>query len=111
MFLFTISSSAGVPNSVLDSVIGTRAKGGSVSKGRPYIVGELGPELFVPNRSGTIVPNKSMGGEANVTVNVDASGSTVEGNANEAAQLGKAIGIAVQQELIKQRRPGGLLSV
>jgi len=86
-----------------------RANGGSVSSGQPYIVGERGPELFVPGAQGNIVPNNAMGG-ANVTVNVDASGSNVEGNANQANQLGKAIGLAVQQELIKQKRPGGLLA-
>ena len=86
------------------------ANGGPATAGRPYVVGERGPELFVPNRSGTVVPNGAMGG-ASVTVNVDASGSSVEGNGEEAAQLGKAIGVAVQQELIKQKRPGGLLAV
>ena len=50
-----------------------------------------------------------MGG-ANVTVNVDASGSSVEGNANQAAELGKMLGAAVQAELVKQKRPGGLLA-
>ena len=50
-----------------------------------------------------------MGG-ANVTVNVDASGSSVEGDGDQAAQLGKMLGAAVQAELIKQKRPGGLLA-
>jgi len=86
------------------------ANGGPARAGRPHIVGERGPELFVPNSSGTVVPNHAMGGGASVTVNVDASGSSVEGDGNQAAQLGKAIGIAVQQELIKQKRPGGLLT-
>jgi len=86
------------------------ADGGPARAGRPHIVGERGPELFVPNSSGTVVPNHAMGGNASVTVNVDASGSSVEGDGNQAAQLGKAIGIAVQQELIKQKRPGGLLT-
>jgi len=86
------------------------ANGGPARAGRPHIVGERGPELFVPNSSGTVVPNHAMGGNANVTVNVDASGSSVEGDGDQAAQLGKAIGIAVQQELIKQKRPGGLLT-
>ena len=86
------------------------ADGGPARAGRPHIVGERGPELFVPNSSGTVVPNHAMGGNANVTVNVDASGSSVEGDGDQAAQLGKAIGIAVQQELIKQKRPGGLLT-
>ncbi|MGA0408693.1 MAG: hypothetical protein ACO3PR_11450 [Limisphaerales bacterium] len=86
-----------------------KALGGAVGAGRPYMVGERGPELFVPGAQGNIVPNNAMGG-ANVTVNVDASGSSVEGNADQASQLGKAIGIAVQAELVKQKRPGGLLA-
>jgi len=45
-----------------------RASGGPVTGGSPYIVGERGPELFVPGVNGTIVPNKSGG--ANVVVNV-----------------------------------------
>lgn len=43
-------------------VIGRRAHGGPVSAGAPYMVGERGPELFVPGRSGTIVPNGGGGG-------------------------------------------------
>lgn len=89
---------------------GLFANGGRPPVGKPSIVGERGPELFVPRSSGTIVPNHALGGSANVTVNVDASGSSVQGSGNEAAQLGKAIGLAVQQELIKQKRPGGLLT-
>ena len=85
------------------------ANGGRPPVGKASLVGERGPELFVPDRAGTIVPNHAMGG-ANVTVNVDASGSSVEGDADQAQQLGKAIGIAVQQELVKQKRPGGLLA-
>ena len=86
-----------------------RALGGPVGAGQPYLVGERGPELFVPGAQGNIVPNNAMGG-SNIVVNVDASGSSVEGNADQASQLGKAIGIAVQQELVKQKRPGGLLA-
>ena len=86
-----------------------KALGGAVGAGRPYMVGERGPELFVPGAQGNIVPNNAMG-SANVVVNVDASGSSVEGDADQASQLGKAIGIAVQQELVKQKRPGGLLA-
>lgn len=39
-----------------------RAAGGSVHGGRPYMVGEAGPELFVPRSSGAIVPNDALGG-------------------------------------------------
>ena len=87
-----------------------KALGGPVSSGQPYLVGERGPEMFVPGAQGNIVPNNAMGGGANVTVNVDASGSSVQGDGPNASQLGKAIGAAVQAELIKQKRPGGLLT-
>ena len=88
---------------------GGKASGGTVQGGRSYMVGERGPELFTPGRTGSIAPSGSFGG-ANVTVNVDASGSSVQGDAEQASQLCKAIGIAVQQELVKQKRPGGLLA-
>ena len=49
-------------------VVRPRAEGGSVRSGSPYIIGEKGAELFIPGRSGTIVPNNAIGGGA-VTVN------------------------------------------
>jgi tape measure domain-containing protein len=88
---------------------GLMAKGGTVTGGRSYIVGEEGPELFTPGRTGSIAPSGSFGG-ANVVVNVDASGSQAQGNEPNAKALGAAIGAAVQAELVKQKRPGGLLS-
>jgi len=88
------------------------ADGGRPPVGRASIVGERGPELFVPNRSGTIIPNNKLGGGNNtsVVVNVDASGSDVQGDEEQATQFGSAIATAIQSELIKQQRPGGLLS-
>lgn len=41
--------------------IAGRAAGGPVTAGTPYMVGEKGPELFMPNTTGTIVPNMEMG--------------------------------------------------
>ena len=88
-----------------------RAAGGPVTGGTPYIVGEKGPELFMPGRSGTVIPNSSLGGgSTSVIVNVDASGSNVQGDQAQSRQLGLAVSTAVQAELIKQQRPGGLLS-
>jgi hypothetical protein len=57
---------------------GNRAMGGPVSSGTAYVVGERGPELFVPGKSGTIVPNGAGGGTTiNLTVNgaIDAEGT------------------------------------
>ena len=89
---------------------GGKAAGGPVIGGTTYLVGERGPELFMPGRNGMIVPNGAMGG-TNVTVNVDANGnSNVQGDQAQAKQLGVALSAAVQAELVKQQRPGGLLS-
>ena len=88
-----------------------RAEGGPVSRGRSYIVGERGPELFTPGSSGMITPNHQLGGgSTSVVVNVDASGSNVEGDEEEGRALGLALSAAIETELIKQKRPGGLLA-
>lgn len=50
-----------------------KAIGGSVQSGQQYLVGERGPEMFIPNQSGSIVPNSDMGGSGvvvNQTINV-----------------------------------------
>jgi hypothetical protein len=87
-----------------------RAMGGSVIGGQPYLVGERGPELFMPGRSGGIAPAGSFGGGITVNVAVDAKGTSVEGNQQQGAALGRAVSAAVQAELVKQQRPGGLLA-
>ena len=88
-----------------------RALGGPVTAGSPYLVGERGPELFTPKHGGSIIPNNALGGgSTNVVVNVDASGSSVQGDQAQSRQLGVAISAAVQAELVKQQRPGGLLA-
>ena len=87
-----------------------RANGGPVSAGKSYMVGERGPEMFVPNTGGRIVPNSDMGSATNIVVNVDASGSSVEGDNQQGKELGIALSTAIQSELLKQKRPGGILA-
>jgi hypothetical protein len=57
-----------------------KAVGGYVAAQTPYVVGEKGPELFVPGGSGTIIPNKNMGGVGGgangMVINVDARGAS-----------------------------------
>jgi len=88
------------------------ANGGRPPVGKPSIVGEKGPELFVPRSSGTIVPNNKLGGggSTSVVVNVDASSSDVQGDDAGGQELGSLIAAAVQGEIVKQQRPGGLLN-
>ena len=99
------------PSGVQGQFAGFAANGGPVMGGKSYIVGEKGPELFTPKSSGMITPNDALGamGGSNIVVNVDAGGSNVQGDGNQAKALGAAIGAAVQAEIIKQKKPGGLL--
>ena len=71
------------------------------------------PEAFVPLPDGRRIPVAMQGGGGgNTTVNVavDAKGTSVQGDAGQAVQLGRVIAAAVQAELIKQKRPGGLIA-
>ena len=119
-----ITSKSGIEESVLNNIYvdplsdefgalypaeDALAAGGPVKGGSSYLVGEKGPELFVPNSSGNIVPNHAIGG-TNVVVNVDASGSSVQGDGGQAEELGSMLAAAVQAEIANQQRPGGLLA-
>ena len=83
-----------------------------------YLAGEgKYNEAIVPlpdGRSIPVVMKGGSGGTANVTVNISGNGQTtssMEANGGDkAAQLGRAISVAVQEELHKQQRPGGMLS-
>ncbi len=89
------------------------AKGGYIGRPTLSLMGEAGPEAVLPlrrGRGGRLGVETSGGGVGNVVVNVDAKGTAAQGDSPSANQLGKAIGAAVQAELIKQQRPGGLLS-
>ena len=90
----------------------TFANGGRPTVGRASIVGEKGPELFVPTSAGTIIPNDRIGGGItnNIVVNVDASGSNVEGDEQQSRELGLVLSTAIQAQLIQEKRPGGLLA-
>ena len=89
---------------------GFLANGGSAKAGKSYVVGEKGPEIFTPSTTGTVTPNNAIGGSTNIVVNVDASGSSIEGDEQRGRELGRLISVAVQSELLEQKRPGGLLA-
>ena len=86
------------------------ADGGSFRAG---IMGEAGPEAILPLRRG---PNGKLGvqaqggGGTTVNVSVDARGTSAQGDNSKGEQLGRVVAQAVQQELIRQKRPGGLLA-
>jgi phage-related minor tail protein len=84
---------------------GGKATGGAVSAGTAYLVGEKGPELFVPNTSGGIVPNHALGG-GNVQIvqhiNVDSR--------SDMASIHQAMNIAketAKAEILASMQRGG----
>lgn len=85
-----------------------RAMGGPVTGRKPYIVGERGPELFVPNGSGKVVPNGEMGG-GSVTVNQTIQISTGVQQTVRAEVLGMLPQIqeASKAAVLDARRRGG----
>ncbi len=73
----SIKNYAGFGGGETPAIAGARAAGGPVRAGLPYLVGERGPELFMPDMAGTIVPNNALnrsggrqGGNVAVTVNL-----------------------------------------
>lgn len=79
-----VSSVGGWLGQKASSLIPGRALGGPVMAGSPYMVGEQGPELFVPNRNGTIIPNGAGGGNVIVNVYGDVSGAELVSRVQEA---------------------------
>jgi phage-related minor tail protein len=77
-----------------------------------YLVGERGPELFVPGASGTIIPNNQMGGGNKVEVGqINISVENTGDNLSPQAQkqiAGQVRGI-VLATLVDQQRSGGIL--
>lgn len=102
-------ASTGTFNGGFDLVRGF-ADGGVTSSRRPYMVGEKGPEMFVPNVTGRVVPNNALGGESssivvNQTLNIETGVSqTVRA---EIKQLMPQISEATKAAVLDARRRGG----
>ena len=119
--VFGITTSA--KGNVFDKGLKEYAKGGIVTQptlfkygsggtGNFGLMGEAGAEAILPlkrGRSGNLGVEAS-GGATNIVVNVDASGSSVQGDEADGKALGMALSAAIESELIKQKRPGGLLA-
>lgn len=99
-------SNLGVDMNANSNVRGFAAIGGPVQAGSPYMVGERGPEMFVPNQSGSIIPNDKMGGGVTVINNVDArgSGADVDQKIKSAMAQTSQQTIITIQDLMRRRR-------
>jgi phage-related minor tail protein len=89
----------GLLSGLVSSLFGApgRATGGPVSPGRPYLVGERGPELFVPTSAGNVAaPTASGGREMRVAITVNASADTApRALAQSSRQVARAVKAAL----------------
>ena len=107
-------------NAFVDGKVEKYAYGGVVKKPTLFpmangigLMGEAGAEAILPLRRGSngkLGVQSTGGGFGNIVVNVDASGSSVEGSQEGGRELGRVIAVAIQSELVKQKRPGGILA-
>lgn len=73
-----------------------RATGGPVSPGRPYLVGERGPEIFVPTSSGSVAPVAGGAREVRVAITVNAAaGEAPRALAQSSRQVARAVKAAL----------------
>ena len=91
------------------------AGGGTATAGRAHIVGERGPELFIPGKTGTVVPNSNMGGGGfnvvnNITVSNEGGGGDPASDKRMAKEVASAIDEQIKRVIASQRRPGGILN-
>ena len=107
-------------NAFVDGKVQKYAYGGVVKKPTIFpmangigLMGEAGAEAILPLRRGSngkLGVQSTGGGFGNIVVNVDASGSSVEGSQQGGRELGRVLAVAIQSELVKQKRPGGILA-
>lgn len=104
------TSTGGLIGTAFASLLGF-ADGGRPPVGRPSIVGERGPELFVPDRPGTVIPNDfGSGGMGGNVINIDARGAAPGVEAlirRELAALSASIEPRVDARVMRQAGRGG----
>jgi TP901 family phage tail tape measure protein len=79
-------------------VDGERARGGPVSAGGSYLVGERGPELITPNRNGYVNPAGSFGGGSGVSVSINAP-ITINGASSDPQQIGAEVARQMREQV------------
>jgi hypothetical protein len=89
------STSTG-PGGWTTTTVPALAEGGPAMSGRPYLVGEMGPELFIPRHDGTVVPNHALGGGGStINMRIDLAG------ANGDETIARIAGAAARQAAVQ----------
>ena len=80
-FFSSFADGDGIMANIANAFLGERATGGPMMARQPYMVGEKGPELVVPNKSSYVVPNNKLGGGGgmSLSVNINAEDPGAEG--------------------------------
>lgn len=95
---------------------GGKATGGNVYDGTSYLVGEKGPEIFTPGRSGYITPNHALGGTAinapiSIIIQSDGSTSVQGGNGVEnLKKMGEMMAAKCREVMAEESRQGGRMA-
>jgi len=94
------------------------AGGGTAKGGQPHLVGERGPELFIPGRTGTVVPGSMGGGggatnltiQNNVTMEGGGGGSSEGDRKRMGMNIAQMIASQTKMAIYNETRPGGILN-
>jgi len=102
---------AGLGLAAVGMFLGRRADGGNVSANRPYLVGERGPELMIPNKQGTIISNEELnapGNKGDLTVNFNINAIDTQ-TGTEFLIENKRVITGVVQDAFRRRATAGPL--
>ena len=88
-------------SALMSTVLGLpgRATGGPVSPGQPYLVGENGPEVFVPTSAGAVAPNGGAGGGRDVNVAISITAPTPSSTPQSLQRSSRQVASAVRRAL------------
>ena len=105
-----ISNTSAFKSAFSLATLGLRANGGPVNAGTPYVVGEKGPEVIVPGRSGVVIPNSKLsGGGETVIVNqtINVSTGVQQTVRNEIKQMMPMLADNAKAAVLDAKRRGG----
>lgn len=103
----------GIVGAIMGAFGGARAMGGPISAGRAYLVGERGPEMIVPSRSGHVLSaaqtQNALGGGVTIHQTFQFSANGDESVKRIIAQEAPKIAALTQKQIVDQRRRGGAM--
>lgn len=94
---------------ILPGISGGLASGGTAMGGNTYLVGEKGPELFTPGRTGSVTPNSALGGVQVGSINITVENTGEQLSPAAQKQIAGQVQGIVMSTLVNERRSGGLL--